>query len=137
MLRTLPEFKDAKVVRTRDPLVINKADIVVDVGAIYDPLANRFDHHQRGFEETFGPNYDIKLSSAGLVYQHFGRRVVAQLLNWDLEKPELETVYQKVYDDLIMMFDGVRSTDRLIMELSSTQRMQSPSILTLPAFQVG
>jgi uncharacterized UPF0160 family protein len=41
----LPAFK---LIRTRDAELINKADIVIDVGGEYDPEAGRFDHHQRG-----------------------------------------------------------------------------------------
>jgi uncharacterized UPF0160 family protein len=107
MLRKLTDYADSKLVRTRDLEIIKQADIVVDVGAIYDPASNRFDHHQRGFEETFSSEYDIKLSSAGLIYKHFGKQVIANILNWPIDKPELELVYQKVYDGLILMFDGV------------------------------
>ncbi|KAI8904166.1 metal-dependent protein hydrolase [Powellomyces hirtus] len=107
MLQQLPEYKDADVVRSRDPAVIAKADIVVDVGGEYVPEKLRFDHHQRGFKETFGPNYDILLSSAGLVYKHFGRRVVAQILGWQESDPKLDVVYQKIYDDFVLAFDGI------------------------------
>lgn len=51
--------QDAVVVRTRDPDRLDDADIVVDVGGIYDPLRRRFDHHQKSYT---GP-----LSSAGMV----------------------------------------------------------------------
>lgn len=48
----------------------------VDVGGKYDfegtPCV--LDHHQKGFEGTL-PGYETKLSSAGLVYKHFGREV--------------------------------------------------------------
>lgn len=35
---------ESKVVRTRDKDQIATADYVVDVGMIYDPAKNRFDH---------------------------------------------------------------------------------------------
>jgi uncharacterized UPF0160 family protein len=60
---------------------------VIDVGATYEPEKNRFDHHQRGFEEVFGHGFVTKLSSAGLVYKHFGREIVANVLGLD-EKDE-------------------------------------------------
>ncbi|KAJ3312491.1 hypothetical protein HDV04_003091 [Boothiomyces sp. JEL0838] len=107
MLKQLPEYANAKVIRTRDAEVIKGGSIVVDVGGVYDPKTSRFDHHQRGFEETFSKDYNIKLSSAGLVYKHFGKNVLSKLLNWDLAHPQLEFVYQKIYDELILMFDGV------------------------------
>ena len=37
LLHQTEEFKDANIVRTRDPEVIDTGDIVVDVGAVYDP----------------------------------------------------------------------------------------------------
>lgn len=102
MLRQLPEYRDAQLVRTRDPAVIQNADIVVDVGGVYDPDTHRYDHHQRGFIETF-TGYDIKLSSAGLVYKHFGKRVLESIV----QSPIDDLIYLKVYDELILMFDGV------------------------------
>ncbi|MEM6925939.1 MAG: MYG1 family protein [Myxococcota bacterium] len=60
LLRTFVD-PDATVVRTRDPARIDQADIVVDVGAIFDPAQGRFDHHQSSYQ---GP-----LSSAGMILQ--------------------------------------------------------------------
>jgi len=56
--------------RTRDPAILAKCDIVVDVGAIYDESKNLFDHHQRGFTNVFGYGFETKLSSAGLIYKY-------------------------------------------------------------------
>ncbi len=50
---------NATLVRTRDASVLDQADIVFDVGGIFDPATGRFDHHQNSYE---GP-----LSSAGMV----------------------------------------------------------------------
>ncbi|MCB9675885.1 MAG: MYG1 family protein [Alphaproteobacteria bacterium] len=50
---------DAAVVRTRDPEKLAPADVVLDVGGVFDPEARRFDHHQATYE---GPR-----SSAGMV----------------------------------------------------------------------
>ncbi|KAJ2997261.1 hypothetical protein HDV02_005723 [Globomyces sp. JEL0801] len=107
MLKKLPVYADAKIIRTRDSTVIDKADIVVDVGGTYDHANHRYDHHQRGFMETFDSNYDIKLSSAGLIYKHYGKQVIQSILKWDSNHPQLNFIYQKIYDDLILMFDGV------------------------------
>lgn len=46
-------------------------DAVLDVGGVYDPSRDRYDHHQKGFEEMFGHGFKTKLSSAGLVYKVF------------------------------------------------------------------
>ena len=50
---------EATLVRTRDAERLAQADIVFDVGGIYDPSSGRFDHHQNSYT---GP-----LSSAGMV----------------------------------------------------------------------
>lgn len=52
MLKLLPQYKDAVIVRTRDMAKLNDCDIVVDVGAVFDHAKKRYDHHQREFNET-------------------------------------------------------------------------------------
>lgn len=47
MLKLLPEYKDAIVKRSRDPVILDSCDIVVDVGGVFDPTIHRYDHHQR------------------------------------------------------------------------------------------
>ncbi len=63
-------FPVFNLVRTRDLEVIGKADVVIDVGGIYDPETGRFDHHQRGGagERENG----IPYSSFGLVWKKYG-----------------------------------------------------------------
>ncbi len=71
--------KELSVTRSRDPAVWEKLDMLVDVGDVYDPARHRFDHHQRGFQETFSERHSTKLSSAGLIFKHFGRDVLQTL----------------------------------------------------------
>lgn len=120
MLRTLPEYKNAAVVRTRDIEVLKKCTIVVDVEAEYDPARNRFDHHQRGFEETM-KGYSTKLSSSGLIYKHFGREVLRRIFNRKsqesstssmhivptLDDDVIDKLYEKVYRDFMEHIDGI------------------------------
>ncbi|XP_041096302.1 MYG1 exonuclease-like [Polyodon spathula] len=47
LLRQLPGYKDAEIVRTRDPALLSECDVVVDVGGEFDPKRHRYDHHQR------------------------------------------------------------------------------------------
>ncbi len=63
-------FPSFNLVRTRDLALMDKADIVLDVGGIYDADAGRFDHHQRGGagERENG----IPYSSFGLIWQKYG-----------------------------------------------------------------
>lgn len=68
---------DHTLVRTRDPRTIEAADLVWDVGSVYDPSLGRFDHHQLGAPtRADGTPY----SSAGLIWQVHGQRAVQHLL---------------------------------------------------------
>eukprot|EP00842_Homolaphlyctis_polyrhiza_P000733 jgi/Hompol1/1660/HPOL_004941-RA len=109
MLRLLPQYKSAEIIRTRDLAVIATADIVVDVGAVYDPETLRFDHHQREFDHTFSSKYSTKLSSAGLIYKHFGRDILKEILGWfdPADAERLEILYEKIYEDVIHAYDGI------------------------------
>ncbi|KAI9192243.1 hypothetical protein LWI28_019907 [Acer negundo] len=42
-----------------------------------------YDHHQKGFEKIFGHGFSTKVSSAGLVYKHFGKEIIAKELQVD------------------------------------------------------
>lgn len=106
MLQLLPEYKDATITRSRDLAVLAKCDIIVDVGATYDPATHRYDHHQKGFFETFSAEYKTKLSSAGLVYKHFGKAII-QEVSPDSDDKDVELVYQKVYKNFIEALDGI------------------------------
>lgn len=113
MLKRLPEYKSANIVRTRDPSLIEKAHIVVDVGAVYDPHSHRYDHHQSTFTQSMSslmPHKDwkaIKLSSAGLIYYHFGKRVLSSILSCDEDDDIVPVVFDRVYESLIREIDAI------------------------------
>ncbi len=66
-------FPSFNLIRTRDLELISKADIVIDVGGVYAPDTDRFDHHQRGGagERENG----IPYSSFGLIWQKYGLEI--------------------------------------------------------------
>ncbi|MGE5548408.1 MAG: MYG1 family protein [Solirubrobacterales bacterium] len=66
-----------ELVRTRDQSVIATADVVFDVGGIYDRAARRYDHHMR--DKPLRPNGE-PFSSAGLVWRDYGEAAVRRLL---------------------------------------------------------
>lgn len=112
ILRQLPEYKDAEIIRTRDPALLAECDIVVDVGGEFDPKKHRYDHHQRTFSDTFSslrPDkpWVTKLSSAGLVYVHFGRQLLAQLTQLKEGDRQLEVLYDKLYENFVEEVDAV------------------------------
>jgi uncharacterized UPF0160 family protein len=101
------------LIRTRDPSKLQECTVVVDVGGIYDEKIQRFDHHQKGFDEVFGHGFNTKLSSAGLIYKsvswvpgipnlitqsrHFGREIIRNRLRISNDDQRVETLYLKLY----------------------------------------
>lgn len=61
---------DVEVIRSRDPKDIESADIVYDVGGVYNPENNRFDHHQQDFVEK--RDNGIPYAAFGLVWKKWG-----------------------------------------------------------------
>lgn len=167
-------FKDAEVVRTRVPEVLNDLDIVLDVGAVYDPGAQEtltansaratllvhtppdaqhtrcavpraqlvtgmtttrrssttslatvrcFPRAQAAAvtSERLSPprsdsssspasspaGFTTRLSSAGLVYKHFGKEVIASVLGTSPEDSKVTTVWLQVYKTFMEAIDGI------------------------------
>ncbi len=91
LLRQL--FPDSTTVRTRDPEVLAQADIVLDVGGVFDPQTLRFDHHQlsSGARES-----GILFSAFGLLWQHYGKEFCGN-----------DSVWQKIDSRLVTAIDAV------------------------------
>lgn len=64
--------EDMEVTRTRDEVLIEAADWVVDVGGVFDAAIKRFDHHQNG-----APVHEngIPYAAFGLVWDEVGETV--------------------------------------------------------------
>ncbi|QRV92607.1 hypothetical protein RhiJN_20625 [Ceratobasidium sp. AG-Ba] len=107
LLRQTAEYAESNVVRTRDQTKLDTCDIVVDVGAVYDPEKLLFDHHQRGFTEVFGHGFKTKLSSAGLIYKHYGKDIISKQLQISSTDPTVELLWLKLYGDFIEAIDGI------------------------------
>lgn len=132
LLRQLPEYKDAEIVRSRDASVLAECDVVVDVGGEYDHSRQRYDHHQRAFAESFHSvcaqkPWVTKLSSAGLVYVHYGRRVLQQLTHLQEDEPQLEVLYDKMYEGFVEEVDAV---DNGISQSDGEQRYTISSTIS-------
>jgi len=107
LLRQTAIYRDSDLKRSRDPTVLDTCDIVVDVGAIYDENKQRFDHHQRGFAEVFGHGFETKLSSAGLIYKHFGKEMIANRIQTSVDHPQVTTLWLKLYKEFIEAIDAI------------------------------
>nr|CCC95830.1 unnamed protein product [Trypanosoma congolense IL3000] len=131
MLRCSAEFSTANILRTRDASLLEKCNIVVDVGGEYNAETLRFDHHQPSFQTTMTTSksvYRTRLSSAGLVYKHYGREIIQRyveaalsssyrselitMTSWDLKRKnltdsELDTIFDIVYKNFVEHIDGI------------------------------
>ncbi|GAM20520.1 hypothetical protein SAMD00019534_036950 [Acytostelium subglobosum LB1] len=124
MLKQTNKYKDAQIIRSRDAAVVDKADVAVDVGAVYDLNRNRFDHHQAGFTETFDEQHETKLSSAGLVYKHFGKEIIKSRLSLNDECTSI--IFNKVYNEFIEELDGVdNGIERYPIDIKPKYRVTS------------
>ncbi|XP_019410586.1 PREDICTED: UPF0160 protein MYG1, mitochondrial [Crocodylus porosus] len=112
LLRVLPRYRDAEIVRTRDPQLLAQCDVVVDVGGEYDPQRHRYDHHQRSFLQSMhdlrpDKPWTTKLSSAGLVYLHFGSQILAHLLGRAEDDCVVRVLYDKLYENFLEEIDAI------------------------------
>ncbi|KXX77888.1 hypothetical protein MMYC01_205783 [Madurella mycetomatis] len=103
--RHVPTYAGARLVRTRDPKLLGECHTVVDVGGEHDAEGNRYDHHQRTFDTTF-PGRPTRLSSAGLVYLHFGRSIVARRLSQPEDSEQVGMVWRKIYESFVEALDA-------------------------------
>lgn len=75
--------------------------------------ANRFDHHQPTFSSTLSSIFpkktfgNVKLSSAGLIYAHFGHQIISQLMGWPKDDSQTDKLFDKVYDQFIKEIDAI------------------------------
>jgi len=95
-------FPDNVLIRTRDIDIITNGDIVIDVGKVYDHSKCRYDHHQESCTETFDGD-TILLSSAGLIYRHYGRDYIKLIIGTECE----DGLYKDVYNNIIREVDAI------------------------------
>lgn len=59
--------------------------------------------------KTLNPNkpWVTKLSSAGLVYLHFGQRVISQILKTKEEDDVTCKIYDKMYENFVQEIDAI------------------------------
>ena len=77
-------YPDAAIVRTRDPELLKKADLRVDVGFSYDPKKGDFDHHQAGGAAKRANG--IEYAACGLIWKHFGPLLVKPIVHRKLDE---------------------------------------------------
>ena len=111
-------FKNATIKRTRVQALLEECDIVVDVGGVYDPARLRFDHHQQGCTESwYKPSFwdwlypRVMLSSAGMVWRHFGKEIIHELQP-DLTEDQTRRIWERIYRNWIQAIDEQDTTGK-------------------------
>ncbi|VDK74200.1 unnamed protein product [Litomosoides sigmodontis] len=111
LLKSLPEYSNYDIVRSRDKNVLNLCDIVVDVGGEYNHFAMKYDHHQRDFAHTMNTlrvmDFNTKLSSAGLIYAHYGKSVIRTLAGQTHDDLVIDILFKKIYEEFVESIDAV------------------------------
>lgn len=98
----LPSIGKVKIVRSRHPDDIVAADLVWDVGMVYDHEAKRYDHHMNDAPlREDGTPY----SSAGLVFRHYGKEYISEYLcsymrNYRGEDRAPDDIVDFIFDEL-------------------------------------
>lgn len=133
LLRLLPKFSNAQLVRSRNPTDWELSDIVVDVGGKYDGGNKWFDHHQREFSEYFSLDFHTKLSSAGLIYKHFGKDIIQEVLKLS-NASDVDMLYTKVYKEFIEAIDandnGVNNYPSDVEKKFNDRNLTLPSLVS-------
>jgi uncharacterized UPF0160 family protein len=95
---------DHDLIRTRKQELLDSADIVFDVGSVFDTGAKRFDHHQRGAPlRPDGAPY----SAAGLIWQVYGQDAVAAILRPKRAEAFAPAIAAKLDEGLIRRLDEI------------------------------
>lgn len=92
-----------RVVRSRNPAQIERADVALDVGGIYDNGKFRYDHHQRDFLDVH-EGTSIKLAACGLIWRHFGTCLITKL-HPELDIEQVKTLWQSVDETICRPVD--------------------------------
>lgn len=90
------------ITRTRAVAEINAADIVFDVGMVFDAERRRFDHHQEGAPHR---SSGIPYSSAGLLWREFGHELLTKIAFSNATKHQLDEAWEKLDRDLFLTID--------------------------------
>lgn len=111
---TISSFSDEEitVIRSRRAEDHSTADWVVDVGGVYDPNSERYDHHQWRWKEGEGEFHQdgTPRSSFGLVWGDAGVLAVCHLvgdLSDEMAAEQIHEVAARIYHTLVREIDGL------------------------------
>ncbi|MFT9025552.1 MYG1 family protein [Acetobacter indonesiensis] len=89
-------------VRTRTPDIIKTADIVFDVGGVFDPATGRYDHHMKDkpLREDGTP-----YSAAGLLWKDYGAAAIRAILKEPVEEATVAAIWKSLDKSLVLPID--------------------------------
>ena len=100
VLRTVqPEIA---LTRTRDEAAVRAADLVFDVGGVFDAQTRRYDHHMR--ERALREDGATPYSSLGLIWRDYGVKAVRAFLG-EAGPGMAEAVWREVDATLVLEID--------------------------------
>ena len=91
------EVKKVAIVRTRNPEVLKKCSICVDIGG------GEFDHHYEGCDKKRKDG--TKYASIGLVWKTYGKKLI-RLIKPDLSTSEIDRLFEKIDNEIIRFIDA-------------------------------
>lgn len=122
---------NTNIIRSRDEKIVSNADITVDVGKIYDPNNNRFDHHIYDKAYYFDDENKWIMSSIGMVYKKFGRQYLQQVININENNHIFDKLYWEFYHRVVKEFDLIDNG----ISVSSPQFLIRTNITTMVGVQ--
>lgn len=105
ILHTL--YPNLKIIRTRDQEPIKNASYVVDVGFVYSHERKRYDHHQNGCNEVYNNMFQTPMSSAGMVFKHYGSEYIEKITDKKSNNDLNEIIYKKIIEHIDGIDNGI------------------------------
>lgn len=86
------------------------AMVSVDVGGVYDPNHNCFDHHQSDCFEVFNETSEVPMASAGMVWKKYGPEFL------DNDQSAINYVYERLFKAVDAQDNGITIDSKPIFQ---------------------
>ncbi|MGN0914900.1 MAG: MYG1 family protein [Succinivibrio sp.] len=98
-------FENTKIIRSRDPELLESADIIIDVSNINDE--KHFDHHCKDF--TLSRENGVKYATAGLMWKKYGhdylKKIAKEFLSFNPSAKVIDAAFRRIDEDMMVMID--------------------------------